>query len=282
MSFFENESRPQQEGIERQTEPIAEQVEAHRREVEKQIESLLDTAKKLRLYRRRMWAVRILWIAFIIFLCYLTQFKVIQFWWLFAMGGGSAAMAERTLSRLREEVHAVIKAGDPCAVGALALMTRERDIFVRQAADRALRRLLPQVKASDAKYINNEQMNALLLLLASSDSEMQVAILKALEQIGDERALVVVEQLATSDLPEVKAEVRDAARACLPYLHAKARLAAERATLLRGTVAPVSSAQPDELLRPTTPSAIHSPPEQLLRAIEHDEEESQHREEGEA
>ncbi|CEK12984.1 hypothetical protein CWRG_00301 [Chthonomonas calidirosea] len=281
MSFFENESQPQQETIQQQ---IAAQVNtlARRREVERQIESLLDTAKKLRLYRRRMWTVRVCWLAFIIFLCYLTHFKIIQFWWLFAMGGGSAAMAERTLSRLREEVHAVIKAGDPCAVGALALMTRERDIFIRQAADRALRRLLPQVKASDAKYINNEQMNALLLLLASSDSEMQVAILKALEQIGDERALVVVEQLATSDLPEVKAEVRDAARACLPYLHAKARLAAERATLLRGTVAPVSPAQPDELLRPTMPTTFNTPSEQLLRATEREAEPSEPHEQREA
>lgn len=253
-----------QANIAPQSDPVE---QGKRKEVEQQLASLMETANRLRAYRRQMWVTRVGWIVFIVLLCWLTHFKVLQFWWIYAMGGGSAAMTERALGRLREQVHAVIKMGEPCTVGALALMIHERDMFVRQAADRALRRLLPQVKASDANYITSQQMDALIMLAATGDPEMQVLVLRAFEQIGDERALPVVEQLMLSDF----SEVQEAARACLPYLQVKARQAIERATLLRGTFAPISPSSPQELLRPTTSQPNSAVPEQLLRPTDSEE-----------
>jgi hypothetical protein len=131
-------------------------------------------------------------------------------------------------------------------------------------ADQALRDLLPRVRASDAPYIDGEQMAALLELVEEGNSHMQIAVLKALEQIGDHRAIPVVEGLVMVGRTTA---VRRQATACLPFLMERVRLAHEQATLLRGSTSPGAATASVQLLRPASggTGTTETPPEQLLR-----------------
>jgi hypothetical protein len=153
---------------------------------------------------------------------------------------------------------------DPRAVGVLAIAYQEGSMDQSIAASRALHKLLPRVRASDAADIDAEQMNALLALAcrwaARGDIETKIALLQALEQIGDARAVPVVESLLNS----YHDTVREAARACLPALQSRLRRTKESATLLRASHSDSIGPGKGELLRPSTEFDL-SPPDQLLR-----------------
>jgi hypothetical protein len=93
---------------------------------------------------------------------------------------------------------------------------------------------------------------------------LKIAALRALEQVGDETALPVVEKLAKS---AGDTQVRFAAQECLPFLQQRADQVRVEQTLLRAS-GPGSSA--DVLLRPASNGA-EAAPQQLLRASRVDE-----------
>jgi hypothetical protein len=132
-----------------------------------------------------------------------------------------------------------------------------------------LARQLPSMKASDAGLLTERHRKILRQILAEQEEKkftaLRVAILKALEQIGDSRDLKTVKSLAHPLIPMTGiAAVRDAARACLPYLETLAQAQRVRDSLLR----PSSSIpqDPGVLLRPTTSGTIEDP-YTLLRAF---------------
>ena len=168
-------------------------------------------------------------------------------------------------NKSREAAHALSIADEPRAVGVLALALRESDSYVQMTAHSALLRLLPRVRASDAASIDAEQMGALLELAERNDPRMQIAILKALEQIGTDRAIPVVEHITAFGSTE---EVRQKAQECLPYLFDRVRRTHEQATLLRISSAPTSREGREQLLRPAAATRPTEPAEQLLRAAE--------------
>ena len=138
----------------------------------------------------------------------------------------------------------------------------------------AMCRLLPRVRASDTDLLNRQQRDCLHKLLTrnrlnswTADKALQIAILKALEQIGDKEALPAVQRLAKWSSDN---EVRQAANNCLRYLHVRAEEYKRGEHLLRPADARTSA--PDVLLRPSTSMTTQqqTPPEQLLRA--HNEE----------
>jgi hypothetical protein len=169
----------------------------------------------------------------------------------------------------RNTVRALGATTDARLAGALAACLSDRDRSVRNAAKEALKKLLPQVKASDKQYIAPAEMDALIRELNGSDAQLTIAILKAFEQVGDERALPEVEWLAMENSElldgDVPIEVRRAAQECLPFLRLRAEQAEQARTLLRAS-APIDAAAPDMLLRPVLARADETPPEQLLRA----------------
>src|SRR5262249_22079062 len=129
-------------------------------------------------------------------------------------------------------IMALAYAGDVSMIGAIAVCLFDADRFVRVEAANALRKLLPQVKASDKQHIQPDEMNALLKALESKDGALRVAILKALEQIGDERAFPYVQHICLRYSPY---QVRHAAEECLPYLRLRAAQAHQAQTLLRAS-----------------------------------------------
>jgi HEAT repeat protein len=234
-------------------------VAARKRKVDATMEQLSRELRQMRARNRQRIVWKIIVGLVFLYVIFGTHFHFFNWWWIF-LGGGGAAAADERASKRREAASALHAAGEPRAVGVLAIALRDGDAAVQRVAEQALRDLLPRVQASDAPYITAEQMAALLELAELGNGRMQSALLKALEQIGDEQAIPVVEYLADNGSPSV----RDQARECLPYLTERVRLAHEQATLLRGSASPAIAAAPEQLLRPASATET-SHPEQLLR-----------------
>lgn len=173
-----------------------------------------------------------------------------------------------TLSPKQMELaQALVAAKDVQAVGPLAEMLEWPDIECRRQAEYALTALLPLVKASDVNLMTTKQKSALYPMLRPSETrrhwQLQLAILAALEQIGDEAAVPLVQQLADmKNASPVHKRIKDRANECLPSLDARARQTRDSQTLLRGSA--MTATAPDMLLRPASPTN-ESDPQQLLR-----------------
>jgi hypothetical protein len=157
---------------------------------------------------------------------------------------------------------------DVRGVGPLAEALDWPDSDIQMVAARALTRLLPRMQATDANLLNSGQRANLYRKLhpyqTGQQTDLQLAILKALEQIGDEAAVPHVRRLAGSfGLTSRQKQVKQAAIDCLPYLNARAAQLRVSQTLLRASSATGTSA--DMLLRPVE-NAVAAPAEQLLRA----------------
>ena len=77
----------------------------------------------------------------------------------------------------------------------LNIGTRQ-DWYVRKVIRAALTRLLPRLKASDASRLTPKHWETLHRELQTEEAPLLLAILKALEQVGDARSLPYVEKLA--------------------------------------------------------------------------------------
>lgn len=143
-------------------------------------------------------------------------------------------------------------------------------------AAQALVRLLPRLQASDAPALTPHQRARLyraieLSALAPSqgtrawrgNSDFAIAALRGLEQIGDSKAVALVERLAEKARDP---QVREAALECLPMLQERATIEQSNATLLRAADPTRGLAtSPDMLLRPAF-AAQTTDPTELLRA----------------
>jgi len=168
-----------------------------------------------------------------------------------------------TSARLRQDAVAALSEQDARMVGPLAVCLSDTDSSVRCMASEALQRLLPQVQAGDRHYVSQQEMEALLKALGGKDDRLIVAILTALAQVGDVRALPLVEGLV---LHGRTMDVRRAARECLPYLELRADEARLARTLLRAAPAEAVVAS-NVLLRPAA-EADRAATAHLLRAVE--------------
>jgi hypothetical protein len=156
----------------------------------------------------------------------------------------------------------------PQAVGPLVDALATSSMFRWSDLKQALVRLLPRLKASDAKWLNVRQRKYLLRFLKSDEqwpyygwfwgADLKIAILKALEQIGDQKAVATVERLATSSK---NGGVRLAAQECLPFLRERVQQVQVEQSLLRAS-GPTTAT--DTLLRPAA-GGTEAAPEQLLR-----------------
>jgi hypothetical protein len=164
-------------------------------------------------------------------------------------------------------VKELIQRGGERTVGMLAEALTITE--VKYLAAGALIRELPKLKASDAHLLNDEQRGYLYQALEGSDKQLILAILRALEQIGDEKAVPYVERLAEKAGGD--RQIRETATACLPYLEARAATQRASRTLLRpSSASAVATPASNTLLRPAQYSSP-TEPEQLLRASVGDE-----------
>ena len=177
---------------------------------------------------------------------------------------------------------------DLTLVGPLAEVLAIDDLAVRRMAKANLIRLLPRLRASDAALLNAYQRKHLNRFVGAHlfeighrdirelwskqarqrDTEFQLAILKAYEQVGDADCLPAVQSLAhpTVHYKLVPPEVVDAAQQCLLFL--EPMLAQDRASkqLLRASSA--SDVLPDTLLRPAMHNTNPEESASLLRATD--------------
>lgn len=148
------------------------------------------------------------------------------------------------------------------AVGPLCDVLEFKNPEMTVMAKKALTELLPTLQASDAPLLNREQRAILYRSLSENDLPFSLVILKALEQIGDGKALPAVQKMAQAEAATAKQkEVREAARACLPFLEERAEREKISSTLLRASEPTI---HPEVLLRPAE-TVTSTSPDELLR-----------------
>ena len=157
----------------------------------------------------------------------------------------------------------------PQAVGPLIEVLMRSGWFRSRHVKAALIRLLPHLQPTDAGLLTPLQRKYLGGMLCRDkrfpwggtfwDADLKIAILRSLEQIGDQKALVQVEQMARS---AHDFRVRFAAQQCLPFLQQRARQTEIEQTLLRASA---QNTTPDLLVRPVS-SPPPAEPQLLLRA----------------
>lgn len=136
-------------------------------------------------------------------------------------------------------------------IGPLAEMLLASDPTLRGAAIEGLIRLLPRLRRAEAELLNAEQRDCLCSVLRVArreETDLAVAVLQALAEIGGSDELPLVERLAeTVGHTRRQRAVRAAAVAALPRLREHSRQEQASRTLLRSSGA---NAGPESLLRP--------------------------------
>lgn len=170
--------------------------------------------------------------------------------------GITLALSFRGLFRLKAMMNALANTGDLRVVGALIEIAAIQDGYANPMAACLLTRLLPHLQASDAALLTDRQRVALgrALIRNVGNVEFLLAALKALEQVGDGRALSVVESLAAGKIGTADPKrVQAAAQECLPFLQTRNDQQRASQTLLRASC--ISETPPATLLRPAQGAA---------------------------
>ncbi len=232
--------------------------------------------------RRRTWIIAgmVSYVGLMLFLALLhwvlhRRFDPQIFNFMGSMGGvfGATAAFSRTHKAAAQRIS---EFQDVRAVGHLATAMEIQDKGTRRIVEDALTRLLPEMRASDAGLLNAEQRENLYRGLRRKNPPLVLAILTALEQVGDSKAIPYVEKLE-KNLLEQQAEAKklarlqpaeidqqlQAARECLQFLQDHVQQEQARQTLLRASSA--AQVAPDSLLRPAA-ETFEQDTASLLRA----------------
>jgi len=191
-------------------------------------------------------------------------FSILFYGWILWTVVGDTRVGKVRVQKLIQELSEDLRAAGPLAQ--ICLSAPFGSLF--DLAATPLLRLLPRLQAGDARYFSDDQIQALLGLLAPRNQymismrslpELPLAILIALEQIGDSRAIEPVKRLATG---RINWRYQKAAQECLRYLvqHGEERNR-NRSLLLPSSL----KTEPEMLLRAANRQAVKQP-EQLLRA----------------
>jgi hypothetical protein len=214
--------------------------------------------------------------------CVIVPYCAVQTWQQFAEGNWPLGLLLSITTLLMTQLHRLCLSSrqteaarklaqhdDVRGIGPLAEALEWPDSDLQAVAVKALTRLLPRLQATDGTLLNAHQRGCLYRHLnfhTRSQPEFQLAILKALEQVGDAAAIPHVRKLAKRvALGRLQQQVRRAAQDCLPFLETRAEQRRVSQTLLRASSA--AGTTPDMLLRPAD-SSHAAAPEQLLRATE--------------
>ena len=180
--------------------------------------------------------------------------------------------AEVFMRKSKARILRLANEGGLDGIGVLLQTLDDSDKSVRLAARDALIRLLPTFQSSDALVFLSSQHRRILLRCISGyvpvdgDMPLILAILKVVEQIGDEACLPVVQRLAQGRGMGLDERVKAAANECLYYLWQRIERRQAHGELLRGSASPATD-DSGRLLR----AAIDRPSvgqEELLRPHE--------------
>ncbi len=225
--------------------------------------------------RRRRWVIRGMVGYVVLMIGVMVTFRLVThhipafiapaFSWI----GGATAGAFAVTNRQKKATTKLARFDDVRAVGPLAEALEFQDATVRVEAEQALIRLLPRLQASDELLLTGPQRLRLNHVLEgkspSKRGELARAILLAWQQVGDSKALPIVERmvegagLARHDLTLVPF-----ARECLPFLRVSAERLQASGELLR---AASNAAATPELLRAAYGPGV-SDPATLPRAVD--------------
>ncbi len=182
---------------------------------------------------------------------------------------GIATVGAAFVSGLRRPRHSEAFLGavaDMSTIGRFAEALHHEDRYVRTEAEEALIAMLPRLKAGDSGLLNDRQRAALHRAIRpprrKREADLVVAVIGALTEIADERAIPHVQRLAEEP---ARGPHQEAARAFaserLPILKERVEAARAVQTLVRPASAPDRS---DTLLRPATAGPA-GPVDQLVR-----------------
>lgn len=187
------------------------------------------------------------------------------------MFGGISALAAASQVQ-KNAARQLARHHDPRIAGPLLEALEYQDKGVRADAAGRLTQLLPTLRATHTDLLTDAQR----LILAKSlrmgelrtNTGYQLAALKALQQVGDEKSIPIVERFYASDGSGPAAQaVRDEARVTLGFLRERAERERIAHTLLRPSMDPASPAE--MLLRPAA-GAGDTDPDVLLRPVDAD------------
>jgi hypothetical protein len=248
------------------TTPLVQQLQSPaiaRQRVDELLAVVAEERRRLKIRRRRVMMGILAYVAFILMLVIFTKSGGV----VSGMGGIlSSLIAAAAVSKAQKKAtKELAEFEDVRSVGPLAQALEYQDRELKAVAENKLTRLLPSLQASDASLLDEEQRKCLYRALHGRNTELVLAILKALEQVGDDKALPHVEKLAEGEgvVRGDFSRIREAAQACLPALQQRAEWERSRQTLLRAASA--SDTPSDVLLRPAG-GTIEADPQQLLRA----------------
>lgn len=225
---------------------------------------LLDDARRRRKRNSRLMMLGLaIWLLFMLLMAFTGHGNQVSAFFGFSSFLGSAAAATQMQ---KNATKALAVLDDPAVVGPLAESLEFGDKALAKIATERLTALLPKLKASDASLLLPEQRAILYKQLkrqSRQNVEFSVAILKSLEQIGDEKAVAVVRELAQKEPANPsQARIVAAAKECLPFVEERAEQMRVASTLLRPVDGPGSARE--TLLR-AADGAPQGDPELLLR-----------------
>ena len=161
-----------------------------------------------------------------------------------------ASRAQRALEGQESRILALAEINDLRAIGALLELMQASKGKMRETPRTALLKLLPALRASDFAAMNLAQKRALTGSLNFDDPELALAILKALQQVGDASTIPQVEKIAKGRGDVSRDwQVMEAARNCLPFLQARTENPKDAAQLLRPAAHSANETDARELLR---------------------------------
>ena len=129
----------------------------------------------------------------------------------------------------------------------------------QQVARKALESLLPLLNEEDTEFFPLTARTYLILAVGYSGEKLDLALLRAMEYIGNGQAIPPVLRIARYGATE---ELRLEAARILPILHHRMEQAKASSMLLRASGQPLTQA--DQLLRASL-EAAETPAEELLR-----------------
>ncbi|NLH98854.1 MAG: hypothetical protein GX446_05100 [Chthonomonadales bacterium] len=182
-----------------------------------------------------------------------------------AIAGAFVTFA-RAIRRRMPSPSALGTIADLSTIGRFAEALWHEDRYVQTEAEEALIGMLPRLKAGDAGLLNDRQKACLHRALKRPrrrrEADLAVAIMRALTEIADARALPHISRLAEEPARGMHQEtVRTCAVEVLPLLQQKVEAARLAQTLVRPAAAPDASGT---LLRPAE-AGPSGPVEQLVR-----------------
>jgi hypothetical protein len=198
----------------------------------------------------------------------LPLWAVLSSWLLFlAMLSGVVMVYSRDMHTSLKLLQNISTHRDVRVVGPLLSLWGVSSPRTRGAIEEALIELLPQMRASDAALLNDEQRAQLYAILRDTNRRrvpLQLAILETLGRIGDAHAVPVVERLSETPLRQQRA-LREAAQRCLPQLRERVLQLQQSSTLLRPSA---NRAKEKEVLLRTSDSTLPTPADQLVRPVD--------------